>query len=136
MEKENLDILKTIEQEMDTDVHPLLKMILDNIKAIGIAVFLIVAAVAVYSGMDVYREKERAKAVSELGLLLETADPAERVQKLESFVASAPSDIRLGARLELTSLYMEQNEFEKAAAVWKNVGSESKDQFSVVATGW
>ena len=35
MEKENLDILKTIEQEMDTDVHPLLKMILDNIKAIG-----------------------------------------------------------------------------------------------------
>ena len=28
MEKENLDILKTIEQEMDTDVHPLLKMIL------------------------------------------------------------------------------------------------------------
>lgn len=133
MEKENLDILKTIEQEMDTDVHPLLKMILDNIKAIGVAVFLIVAAVAVYSGMDVYREKERAKAVSELGLLLETADPAERMQKLESFVASAPSDIRLGARLELASLYMEQNEFEKAAAVWKNVESESKDQFSVVA---
>lgn len=133
MEKENLDILKTIEQEMDTDVHPFLKMILDNIKAIGVAVFLIVAAVAVYSGMDVYREKERAKAVSELGLLLETADPAERTQKLESFVASAPSDIRLGARLELASLYMEQNEFEKAAAVWKNVESESKDQFSVVA---
>ena len=83
MEKENLDILKTIEQEMDTDVHPLLKMILDNIKAIGVAVFLIVAAVAVYSGMDVYREKERAKAVSELGLLLETADLAERMRPKE-----------------------------------------------------
>ena len=111
MEKENLDILKTIEQEMDTDVHPFLKMILDNIKAIGAAVFLIVAAVAVYSGMDVYREKARAKAVSELGLLLETADPAERVQKLESFVTSAPSDIRLGARLELASLYMVWREY-------------------------
>lgn len=131
MEKQNLDILKTIEQEMDTDVHPILKKILDNIKVIGLAVFAIVAAVAIYSGIDVYQEKERAKAVSELGALSAVTDPAERIQKLESFITSAPADIRHGAQLELASLYMEQNEFEKAAAVWKNM--DSKNQFGVVA---
>lgn len=133
MEKQNLDILKTIEQEMDADVHPILKKILDNIKLIGLAVFGIIAAVAIYSGVDTYREKERAKAVSELGALSEVADPAERIQKLESFISSAPADIRRGAQLELASLYMEQKEFEKAAAVWKSVDFKNKAQFDVVA---
>lgn len=131
MEKQNLDILKTIEQEMDTDVHPILKKILDNIKVIGLAVFAVVAAVAVYSGINIYQEKERAQAVSELGSLSAITDPTERMQKLESFITSAPADIRHGAQLELASLYMEQNEFEKAAAVWKSMGSENR--FGVVA---
>jgi type II secretory pathway pseudopilin PulG len=88
------DIIKTIEQEMDSDVHPLLKKILDNIRPIGIAVGGIVAAVAVYSGFNAYQSSQRDKAVSELGAIIILDDQAARTSKLEAFVSSGPADLR------------------------------------------
>ena len=128
------DIIKTIEQEMDSDVHPLLKKILDNIRPIGIAVGGIVAAVAVYSGFNAYQSSQRDKAVSELGAIIILDDQAARTSKLEAFVSSGPADLRPAAQLELARIFMEAGEYDKAAAAWKSVAG-SVDMKTVAGLG-
>ena len=113
------DILKTIEQEMDSDIHPLLKKILDNIKPIGIAVGGVVAAVAVYTGVSSYQSSQHEKAVSQLGSIMVLDDQAARAEKLQSFVQSGPEGLRPAAQLELARIFMDSGEYDKAAAAWK-----------------
>lgn len=124
MEERNepTDILKTIEQEMDTDIHPLLKKILDNIKPIGIAVGGIVTAVAIYSGVTSYQEAQHAKAVSELGSIMILADKSARTEKLEAFAQSGPKELRPAVQLELAQIFMNEGNFDKAAGAWQVVG--------------
>lgn len=120
--KETHDILATIEQEMDSDIHPLLKKILDNIKPIGITIGGIVVAVAVYSGVTSYQESQYEKAVSELGVIMTMADQGARIEKLEAFAKSGPEELRSAAQLELARIYMDQNDYEKAAGAWQTIG--------------
>ncbi|MGE4442435.1 MAG: hypothetical protein AB7D27_13250 [Desulfomicrobium sp.] len=119
------DILKTLEQEMDTDIHPLLKKILDNLKPIGITIGGIVTAVAVYAGVSSYQETRHEKAVSELGGIMVLADQAARTEKLQTFAQSGPKELRPAAQLELARIFMDQNEFEKAAEAWRSVGQNA-----------
>ena len=121
MEERNepTDILKTIELEMDTDIHPLLKKILDNIKPIGIAVVGIVTAVAIYSGVTSYQEAQHAKAVSELGSIMILADKSARTEKLEAFAQSGPQELRPAVQLELAQISMNEGNFDKAASAWQ-----------------
>lgn len=119
------DILSTIEQEMDSDVHPVLKKILDNIKPIGMAVGGIIAAVAVYTGVDSYQASQHQKAVSELGAIMTTDDLGARAEKLEAFAKAGPKDLLTAAQLELARIRMDQNEFAKAAEAWRIVGQNA-----------
>lgn len=123
MEERNepLDILKTIEHEMDSDIHPLLKKILDNIKPIGMTVGGIVVAVAIYSGITSYQESQHAKAVSELGGIMIMADQGARTSKLEAFAQSAPKALRPAVQLELARVFMDEGNFDKAASAWQAV---------------
>lgn len=128
-----IDILKTIEQEMDSDIHPFLKKILDNIKPLAWAVGGIIAAAAVYSGVTSYQEAQRAKAVSQLGGILIQAESADRTQRLEEFAATAPADLRVAARLELAKVYMDTKDFDKAASAWRTVGGSDVSDMRIVA---
>jgi len=119
------DILKTIEQEMDSDIHPLLKKILDNLKPIGITIGGIVTAVAVYAGVTSYQEAQHEKAVSELGSIMVLADQNARAEKLQEFAQSGPKGLRPAAQLELARIFMDQNDYEKAAEAWRSVGQNA-----------
>lgn len=125
------DLLKTIEQEMDSDLHPLLKKILDNIKLIGLGVGGIVVAVAVYSGVNVWQDTQHAKAMNELGAILVMDDGAERTGKLKAFAASGPADLRPAAQLELAAVTMESGAYDDAVAAWQSLGQ--KDGMRAVA---
>jgi hypothetical protein len=125
------DLLKTIEQEMDSDLHPLLKKILDNIKLIGLGVGGIVVAVAVYSGVNVWQDTQHAKAMNELGAILVMDDGAERTGKLKAFAASGPADLRPAAQLELAAVTMESGAYDDAVAAWQSLGQ--KDRMRAVA---
>lgn len=116
------DILRTIEQEMDSDIHPVLKKILDNIKPIGLAVGGVVAAVAVYAGVSSYQETQHAKAVSELGAIMTTDDSAARLERLQAFAASGPKSLRTAAQLELARIGMDKGEYLDAAQAWRAAG--------------
>ncbi|NLW81489.1 MAG: tetratricopeptide repeat protein [Desulfovibrionales bacterium] len=120
-----MDILKTIEQEMDADIHPVLKKILDNIKPIGLALAFIVASVAVYTGFTSYQNSQRARAVSELGGIMIMTDTTSRTAKLEAFAQSGSPDLRAAAQLELAKVYMDAKEFDKAAATWRSLAQAS-----------
>lgn len=136
MEERNasMDILKTIEQEMDSDIHPFLKKILDNIRPIGFAVGGIVAAVAVYSGVTSYQESQHAKAVSELGAIMVLSDQSSRIEKLQAFAQSGPKDLRPAVELELARMHMDAGNYEKAAAAWNDL-SQSKGMGTVAGLG-
>lgn len=123
--EQTTDILKTIEQEMDSDIHPLLKKILDNIKPIGITIGGIVTAVAVYAGVTSYQEAQHDKAVSELGGIMVLADQNARTEKLQAFAQSGPKELRSAAQLELARIFMDQSDFEKAAQAWRAVGQNA-----------
>jgi len=123
--KATSDILKTIEQEMDAGVHPVLKKILDNLKPIGIAVGGVVAAVAVYAGVTSYQESQYEKGVSELGVIMTTDDPSARAGKLQAFAQSGPKALRTAAQLELARIHMDQGEFGNAAEAWRSVGQNA-----------
>jgi len=125
---EKNDLLKAIEMEADSDMHPLLKAILDNIKPIGMVLGGIVVAVGIYSGITSYQESQHAKAVSALGSIMITNDPAARTQKLEDFVKTGAVDLRIAAQLELAKTYMDAKEYDKAAAAWQavSVGASMK----------
>lgn len=122
---EPADILKTIEQELDQDMHPLLKKILDNIKPIGLAVGGIVIAVAVYSGVNSWQQSRHDTAVSELGRIMVLGDQAARAEKLQAFSLSGPADLRPAAQLELARIYTEAGEHDKAIEAWKAVGQNA-----------
>jgi hypothetical protein len=115
------DLLKTIEEEMDSDLHPLLKKILDNIKPIGMAVGGIVVAVAVYSGVTTWQNSQHTKAMSELGAIMVMDDGAARTEKLQAFAQSGPEDLRSAARLELAGVHMAAGEYGKAVDAWKDL---------------
>lgn len=119
------DILRTIEQEMDSDIHPVLKKILDNLKPIAIAVGGVIAAVAVYAGVSSYQETQHAKAVSELGAIMTTEDAAARLEKLRAFAQSGPKTLRTAAQLELARVSMDKGEFLDAAQAWRAVGENA-----------
>jgi hypothetical protein len=68
---------------MDSDIHPFLKKILDNIKRLAWS-WRIIAAAAVYSGVTAYQESQRNKAVSQLGAIIIQIDPAARAQQLRT----------------------------------------------------
>ncbi len=125
------DLLKTIEQEMDSDLHPLLKKILDNIKAIGLGVGAIVVAVAVYSGVTTWQGSQHDKAVSELGAIMVMDDGAERTGKLKTFAKSGPAELRPAALLELAAVNMQAGEFDEAVQAWKALAQ--KDGMRAVA---
>lgn len=128
------EILKTLEQEMDSDVHPILKKILDNLKPIALTVGGIIAAVAIYSGVTSYQEAQHEKAVSELGTILVLTDAAQRVEKLVAFIQGSPKTLQLAAHLELARLQMENGDFDKAAASWQVVAQE-KSMTAVAGMG-
>ncbi len=128
-----MDILKTIEQEMDSDIHPFLKKILDNIKPIGWALGGIIAAAAVYSGVTSYQDAQKAKAVSQLGSIIVQADATSRVQQLEDFAKTAPADLRVAAQLELAKTHMDAKNFDKAASAWQAVGASGVTDMRIVA---
>ena len=131
---EQTDILKTLEQEMDSDMHPLLKKILDNIKPIGITVGGIVVAVAVYSGVTSWQQSQHDKAVSELGGIMVLADQSARTEKLQAFAQSGPADLRSAAQLELARISMESGDYDKALTAWKSV-AQSEGMRTVAGLG-
>lgn len=118
------DILDTIQHEMDDDIHPFLKLILDNLKPIALAVGGIVLVVGIYSGITSYQEAQYTKAVSTLGTILIEPDVQARIKNLEGFAASAPKELQTGVQLELARLYAAQGDQPKADEAWKAIGQQ------------
>lgn len=122
-EPQSSDILRTIEQEMDSDIHPLLKKILDNIKSIGLVIGGIILVVAVYSGYSAYTDSRQAEATEKFGEIMLQPDPKERISHLEAFAANAPSDMLIAVHLELAKTLMETGAFDRAAQSWETVAA-------------
>jgi len=127
------NILHTIEQEMDTDLHPLLKKILDNIKPIGVTVVTIIVLVAAYSGVSTYQSSQKNQASSELGTILILNDQATRMERLTTFAHSGHKDLRLVAYLELAKSYMDTGEYAQAANAWKEVALHHSPEVQTIA---
>lgn len=130
------DLLKTIEQEMDSDIHPFLKKILDNIKPISWVVGGIIAVAAVYSAVTSYQDRQAAKSASQLGAIITQSDQSAKITQLEAFALSAPGSLRVAVQLELAKIYTEANNYAQAAKAWQAVaGSDLPEMRSIARFG-
>ena len=127
------DILRTLEQEMDADMHPLLKMILDNIKAIGLGVAMIILSVAVYAWFSSYQEEQKTRAVSQLGKIIIIDNPEERVVQLTALLAATPEATRPAIQLELAKSYLELEKYDQAGQAWQALDTAGRADLQVIA---
>lgn len=128
------DLLRTIEQEMDSDLHPFLKKILDNIKPISWAIVGIIAVAATYTAVTSYQDRQTTKAVSQLGNILMLTDQNAKSEQLEAFALSAPGNLRIAAQLELAKVYGDAKNYAQAAKAWQAVAKSGGAEMRTIAT--
>lgn len=112
-------ILRTIEQEMDADMHPLLKKILEHIKSIGLGIGILIVGVALYAWFTSYQAEHKNRSASQLGQVLIVNSPAERIAQLTAMLGSAPQSIQPAIHLELVSSCLELKDFAQAERSWQ-----------------
>ncbi|GAB1410899.1 hypothetical protein MASR1M90_20530 [Desulfovibrionales bacterium] len=131
--QEQPGILRTIEQEMDTDMHPVLKKILEHIKPIGLGIGILVAGVAIYAWFSSYQEEQAHRIASQLGQILVADSPKERISQLTALQASAPQSIQPAIALELAKSYLEADDFAQAERTWQALATQGLADVQEVA---
>lgn len=129
--------LEQIKKAVPDTSQRLFELLVTNLKPIAIGCGVIVLAVAVYSGVDHWRQRQAAKASDALGvILIEQADAEARAKALEDFLKDAPGALKPTVQLELAAAATLAKQYDKAAEAWTALeGSSSPDLKAVAAIG-
>ena len=117
-----------IQSEVSPEAAPLWNFVTTHIRAISAAIIAIVVIITVIAGWQWYREKQLAAAKAELGRVVTIQDPAKRLSSLESFIANAPSKLKLSALLEIAATSLAVENWDKALNAYQQIS----DRKSVV----
>lgn len=105
-----------------------------NLKSIVIGCGAIILAVAIYSGVNHFRQRSTEKAADALGvILIEKTESKARVEALEGFLKDAPAGLRPSALLELAAAAMVDKQYDKAATAWTELEGSSSPDMKVIA---
>lgn len=105
--------------QMGDEMHPLLQMIVDNVKYVAIGAGAVVLVVGGYGIFEYVQKKRLQTANAQLGEVLVSTQGEDRIAALEELVRQAPSSIELSARMELAASLQAQDRYEEALAVWQ-----------------
>jgi predicted negative regulator of RcsB-dependent stress response len=124
-------LIDRIESEA-TDVHPILRWVLENIKLLGLAAGVLLLVVAGHAAYTSHQQSSRIKDQNRLGLILAQSHGQERTLELEEFVASG-SHFGNKAMLELARAQMEAGDFAAAAATWDRLARTTLPDLKTIA---
>lgn len=132
---EQLEQIKTAAP--DDIAQRLLHYLVSNLKHIAMGCGALLLAVAVYAGVDHWRERQAATAAEALGvILIQKAEPKARLEALEAFMKDTPAALRPTVLLELAAAAMAAKQYDKAATAWTELeGSPSADLQVVAGIG-
>lgn len=127
------ETLDNVESHVPDSMHPVLEAAFKYRKQLVIGVGAIIAAAALYTGINLYNQQAMAKAQSKMGTILVEKTGQEKIDALEGLLASAPSSVEPAVLLELAQAAMAAGDFEKASGYWNRLAGNTDDDLKVVA---
>jgi|GEM_PF-1956934 len=127
-EEQEKDTKQRIQEEMSSEVAPLVKAVTENIKLIGLVLGGIVLIAAGISGYKYYQQYRVDTAMDRIEAVLSLKSPQKRLQAIQDYLPQAPQRFRQGLRLDLAELCMEQERFDQAAQVWAEAAQNSRTE--------
>lgn len=126
------DLLGSLQQEMDDDLHPLLRWIVDHIKALGVAAAAVIAIVAAWTARDHYQSIQLARTQEALVQLAQQPPSAQTIADLKAMAAEHPK-IAVAALLEAAVQAEALQDSAEEAGLWQQVAAHA-DTLTPVAT--
>lgn len=111
-------------QEVPEELHPLLKSLVDNLKAIIISIAAVLLAVGGYSLYGHVQASNLAQAREELGRIQAGTAGPDQIQALQDLLADSPGGLETATRLALAKAQTEAGQHADAAATWAQVAAE------------
>jgi hypothetical protein len=85
----------------------------------------IVCAIAAIAGFWIHSwrlDRQTAADARELGAILVTADPGQRLSRLETYLAAAPQGMRSAVLFSMLESARQMGDYPKLAALWNDIG--------------
>lgn len=126
--------LEQIKKAVPDTSQRLFEFLVNNLKPIAIGCGALILAVAIYSGVNHWRDRQAAKAADALGvILIQKTEPKARVDALEAFLKDAPGSLRPTVLLELAASSIASKQYDKASAAWAELEGSSSADMKVIA---
>ena len=126
-------VADALEGNAQSQLHPILQALLQNQKLIISGVVAIVAAAAIYAGVNTYNASALNTAQSRLGTILIETSGTEKITQLQGLLNTAPSSAKPAILLELAQSSMVNGEYEQAAGYWDSLAAEADGNIKLVA---
>ena len=127
------EVLAQVESHTPESLHPVLEAAFKYRKQIIIVVSIIVAAAALYSGVNAYTSRARTGAQAELGTILVESQGADRIARLEGLLGNVPGAVEPAVNLAIAETSMTTGDFDKAVEYWGKVAAETSGDTRVAA---
>ncbi len=114
-QRPNPQLLEEIQSEVSTEAAPLLQFILKHAILIMACLGLFVVILAGIGGYNWYAERNLLEGQAKLSSIVLSNQGEERVKALESFLTTAPTELKGGTILALAEVSMELKNYDKAA---------------------
>jgi predicted negative regulator of RcsB-dependent stress response len=123
-----------LQDEISSEVAPVVRAVTENIKLIGLGLGIIVLIAASISGYRYYRQYSLETGQERIESILSLESEQKRMQALEDYLPQAPQRFRQGLRLELADLALKLENYGKAAEVWEKAAQNSrKEEIKTIA---
>jgi len=126
-------VLDEMESHAPQSMHPILEAAFKYQKQVIIAVVTIIAAAAVYAGVNAYNAKAQVTAQANLGVILIETTGQEKIKRLEELLGMVPSSVKPAVQLELAQSCMSLGEYDKAADYWNQLVGNTDNDMQIVA---
>lgn len=116
-------LMGEIQSEVAVEATPLLRFVVQNSHRLVAVVVVLLLAIAGIGGWQWHESRVEREAHLELGRILVSTQGASRITALETFLSTAPADMKPGVQLEIASAAMSLEQFDKAAGAYAAVAA-------------
>lgn len=132
-QSESMALLDKMSSEVAPEISPLLRLLIENSRRIGLAVAVFVLAAAGYGVYTWHAGKQKLEAQNELGAILVVTDGAVRLERLQAFLPAAPAAVKEAVFLAIAGTAAEIGNYTAAADAWGQIALVPKSSLYVTA---
>lgn len=116
-------VLTTLQSEVSSEASPMLQFLVRHAVTIVIIFLLFIAAIAGYWIYSWQSGKQSASDARALGAVLVISHPAQRLGKLEEYLASAPESMKGAAWFAAMESARQLNDYPKLYEAWQAISA-------------